>query len=360
MKTAPLPFLNLDAATALALPLAPVQARAEFRFCFQLPDGDATWLLARLCAIGPDEAGKRFQYCVVLRPENAETNRIFVAENLWYRAGRRQLSDWMTPAQATRWKWDLFEQSFNDNDYVRQLARFCFFKEGDHKVLLKFGADGWGAICESSSEDKGVHESERFIWQRPRRGVSHEVDDARSLRVRQSNFRRHVRALWKDVNGPIQTARRWMQLTEEQRQTVAFQCERGNWAQLREVASWVLMVYAMRSNHKDGNYSWNFTDYGYITVNKSFLKGEDEEILLSWRAALTESFGAHNVGAEGVKIDSLPLCLWSYIGNDELSIIEVVPPTMHEAIEALLKLRDWANAHCAPDEAARLLEILGA
>ena len=358
MKTAFLPFLNLDAATALALPLAPVQARAEFRFCFQLPDGDATWLLARLCIVQPDESGKRLQHCVVLRPENAESNRVFVAGNLWYRAGRRQLDEWMTPAQAKRWKWDLFEQSFNDNDYTRQLARFCKVKENQQTILLKFEADGWGAICESSSEDKGGHESGRFIWQHPRRGVSHEVTDERFLRVKHSNFRRRIRALWNDANGPVQTARRWMKLTDEQRQTVAFQCERGNWAQLREVASWVLMVYAMRANFKGDSYSWNFTDYGYITVNGDFLEGKEEEILLSWRAALTESFGAHNVGAEGVKIDSLPLCLWSYIGDDELSMIEVAPPTMHEVMEAGLKLREWANAHCASDEAARLLEIL--
>lgn len=99
-------------------------------------------------------------------------------------------------------------------------------------------------------------------------------------------------------------------------------------------------------------------DYGYISVNKDFLRGEDERILLNWRAALTKGFGTHNVGAEGVKIDSLPVCLWSYLDDDERTIIEITSPTMHEAMEAQIKLRDWTNQHFAPDEAARLLALL--
>lgn len=251
MELALLPFLNLDAATALALPLALVKARAQFRLCFRLPNGDEEWLLARLCAITPSSRGERFHYCVVLRPEKAESNLIFVAENLRYRAGHRELNNWMTPAQAELWNWDLFEQSFNDK--ARRLARFYKVKEYAQNTLLKFGADGRGAIFEDASEGKTARESERFIWQRSRRGISHEIADMQFLRIKQHNFRRKVRALWNDANGPIQTARRWMQLTDEQKSAIAFQCERGDWTQLREVASWVLTLYASRSQATSDN-----------------------------------------------------------------------------------------------------------
>ena len=139
-----------------------------------------------------------------------------------------------------------------------------------------------------------------------------------------------------------------MQLNDEQQCALAFECERGSWAQLREVARWVLTVYASRQKTPADNYRWDFTSYGFISINGVFLRGEDEQNLLAWRAALTGSFGTSNVGAEGVKIDSLPLCLWSYINNHELRNVEVAPPSMHEAMEAQLQLRDWAHAHFAP------------
>ena len=355
MKRSQLPFLDLDSATALALPLADTKARAQHRFCFRLPNGEEEWLLARLCAIQPDHAGKRLQHCVVLRPENAEATRVFVAENLWYRAGRRELHDWMTPAQAERWKWELFEQSFNDNDYVRRLARLWSMEKSGQTTLLKFGADGGGEIL--SWEQSQASDGERFNWQRHRWRVSHEVADLRFLRTKNANFRRQIRARWNDPKGEVRYALRWSRLSEPEKSAIAFACERGTWAQLREIARLVLTVRIGMGAHN--LCTWNLAAYGEVAV-----VGDDELFddgaLFAWRHILTETFGAFGVDGAGVKIDALPLCLWTYISDDDRTRVEVAPPTMHEIMQAQLKLRDWTNAHFAPDQTARLLDILTA
>ena len=339
------------------LPLAPRKARAQFRLCFATPDGDRLWILARLCAVTPDRAGQRFQHCVVLRPEDAESSRVFVAENLWYRAGRRELNAWMTPAQAQRWKWDLFEQSFNDNHYVRRMARFWRARELG-QTILKIGADGWGAVYQAASSGQDATETERFIWRSQTRGVSHEAADMRFLRVTNRNFRRHIRARWQDGNGQIQYALRWAQLSESEKDAVSFGCDNGTWAQLRAVAAWVLTIRVAQQKRRPESCAWKISDYGWITVqDNAELTGD--EALLTWRGALTQAFGAHGVDIAGVKIDSLPLCLWSYIDDHEQCLIEILAPTMHETMEAQLQLCDWTNRHFAPDEAARLLALLG-
>ncbi len=357
MKPAPLPYLNLDAATALALPLAEVEARAQVRFCFRLPNGDEEWLLARLCVVDPERRGERC-YCVILLPENAEVERIIVAKNLRYRDGNRSINAWMTPAQVAIWDWDLFAQSFNDERYDRRLERFWKTDEAGQTTLLKFKSNGWGTIYGATPKNK----IEQFILARKRpharRDAPPEPADMRFLRMHDADFCRVVRALWEDSEGPIQTALRWSRLSDKEKRVIAFECERGSWTELREVARRVLTVYAAHVQNPADHYRWNFVDYGYITVNRVLKYGDKEPALQAWRSALTTRFGTRNVDSAGVKIDSLPLCLWSYVSKHELSIIEVAPPTMHETMEAQLKLRDWTNAHFAPDEAARLLELL--
>ena len=138
-------FLNADAPLRAYLPPESWEGEAQFRFVFRL-DNDEEPLLARLAMVQPDVNARRFMHCVLLRPENAEPERIFVADNLWYRSGRKEINSWMTPRAAKRFNWDLFETSFNDNDYTRGLLRFWFGRQTGSKTLLEFGADGWGKV----------------------------------------------------------------------------------------------------------------------------------------------------------------------------------------------------------------------
>lgn len=336
----------------------PRSRRAQFRFAFGLPDGDEEWLLARLCPVEPDCAGERFHHCMVLRPENAEPSRVFVAENLWYRAGRRALDSWMTPAQAKRWKWDLFEQSFNDNDYTRGLARFWAPAKREGAQLLRFGADGWGAVSDRPGGDGWWRETERFIWQHKRFALAHEAADLKFLRASTASFRRKARALWREQDGPIQTTLRWMRLSDAEKNARAFECERGSWAQLREVAAWVLILRIARLKRRpEAGCVWDFVSYGWIRVSDAPAL-DDDAALFAWRDALTQAFGARGVDGAGVKIDSLPLCVWSYIDDHDQAHIEIAPPSMHEILEAQIQLRDWTRQHFALNEAARLLDCL--
>ncbi len=356
MKPADLPALNLDAATALALPLADVEARAQFRFCFRLPSGDEEWLLARLCVIEPDAGTRHLYYCVVLRPENAQDNRILITYDLEFRSGRRKLDYRMTPAQGEIFKWDLFEQGFNDKEYAIMLARFWTTEENGNTTLLKFWAGDLGVIMGQKHSLVAPSSIEHFRWKRRR--MEPEIAKLQILRTTNLNFRRQIRALLNNEESEMRIALRWVNLSEREKDEIAFACESGSWAQLREVAAWVLTVRLAHQKRRCEQTSvWRLAAYESIEVrNNPGLDGD--EALAFWHIALAEAFGARGLSISGMKIESMPHGLWGYIDSNQQSKISVAPPTMHEAMEAQLKLRDWADENCAPDEAARLLALL--
>ncbi len=358
-----LPFLNLDTATSLYLPLEPIEARAHYRFAFRLANGDEEWLLARLCVVEPDNQQNCFNHVVVLRPENAEEDRIFVAENLWYKVGRREIENWMTLAAAKKFKWDLFEQSFNDNNYQRLLFRCWFKKEFGKITLLELGANGWGKINGFVSDSgNSIHgsEHESFIWKEGVRGENHGVTDLKFLRVKDANFKRKARSLWNDENSQIRYAIRWMHLTEVERNAIAFETRNGNWQELKEIAASVLQLRVANIKRLSvSEYEWDFVDYGYISVEGAPQLKNDDALFL-WRFAITHAFGTLNIGAEGVKIDSLPLPLWSYISDYDSheKDIKITTPSMHEILEAKLKLDAWTKAHFTSENAQILMDSL--
>lgn len=364
MKTAPLPYLNLDAATALALPLADVEARAQFRFCFRLPDGAEEWLLARLCVVQAYTNGHS-RYCVILRPEDAESDRAFVREHMAYRTN---LKETMTLDEAVNHEWDVFAREFNDHDTTcsQLLARYWMVEEEGYCANVKFQAGGKAEVVGVFRRDVGGQSEEGFNWDDGRRYVSTAVDEMNFLRTSHDGFRHQIQIQWADPDNQLQNAVRWARLNNSQRDELTFKCINGSWAQLREIAVAALRVRLnLQRPPIESSCLWNIVKSSSTTIIEIDAEGKtnlsalcDDEALLVWRAALLKQFGSVNVFDEGEADHSLPRYLFFYLAYHEEAFIEVAPPTMHEVMEAQLKLRDWTNAHFAPDEAARLLGLL--
>ena len=354
-----LPFLNLDAATSLYLPLEPIEARAHYRFAFRLPNGDEEWLLARLCVVFT--SGRNRRYAVVLQPENAEEKRLFVIYDFSYRSGSKEIESWMTPATARRFHWKLFEQAFNEKKGIYVISRFCSIKEAEITTLLEIGFYT-GANVVGFFDNKGgriqLFDEEGFRWRNAGCGNSIEEVILNFLRIKNTNFRRKIRRLWNDQNSDLQYTLSWINLSVAKRNSIALECGTGNWEGLREIAALVLQIrIAHLKQITASTYNWHFVGVGRIDVYGAS-ELEDDDSLFLWRYALTHAFRTPNVGGEGVKNNLLPSRLTSYIIQNEQSEIEVTPPSMHEILEATLKLETWTRANFSPEHAQILMDSL--
>ncbi len=349
--------LNADAALRVYLPPESWDGEAQHRFVFSTKEGDTEPLLARLVMVQPDVNARRFMHCVVLRPESAEPSRVFVAGSLWYCSGRKEIDSWMTPKVAKRFNWSLFEQSFNDSGYTRDISRFWRGRDDKRNLVLKIDANGWGETFgfEGTAVERELY-AQGFILADGHR-IPHDQQDLRFLRQKTSTFRRQIRAYLNDPNGQVRAALKWQLLDDSEREAAAFRCENGSWRDLQQVATWVLQArIGLEHPPIDCGVEWDFTAYGETAVSGANF--EDDEFLFTWRSALVQVFRPDNVNEAGKNIDERPLCIWSYIGDSDLRFVQVDTLTQHEILEANLKLRDWVDEHFAPDEAALLLKTL--
>ena len=361
-----LPFLDLDAATQLYLPHAPARARAQHRLVYRAPDGEEVPLLARLCAfIHPEvEAEDRAFHCVVLRPENAQADRISVVGNFDHRLGTREICNWMTPQQARRFDWALFAIAFNDAVLEPDLGRMWSVAYRDHRLLLQvdFGGNGRivGRVSARGSLAGSYYAQGNFCWTCD--GFTGEGDNAsrvtRWLQTSGAEFDGWVRALWNDPGHEVHFALSWEDKTDAERAAIAFECGNGSWEQLREIAAVVLRGrLGQLQNEIEASCTWDFAAYSSIVVLGIESLHNDGALFL-WRTALTHFFRTPNFGGEGVRIDSLPLCLWTYASHHQMGAIEVSAPTMHEIMEANLQLQAWTRAHFSAANARILMNSL--
>ncbi|RYX84311.1 hypothetical protein EON83_10375 [bacterium] len=348
--------LNADAALRAYLPPESWNGDAQHRFVFRTEDGEEEALLARLAVVRPDEGHRGFEHCVVLRPDRAETARIFIAENLWYRSGRKKIDRTMTPRAARRFNWSLFEERFNHSPYVRLLSRFWSVKQEGRKVVLRVGASGWGDVLGfKDKEPENNLDDEGFIWNCDCR-TSHDQKDLRFLRQTHCNFRRQIRARWNQKDGEIQTALKWQALDEQECDAIAFHCQKYDWQTLQKIAALVLMVRVGRFDERPHDVcDWSFVRHRQIEVGGVDLW--DDAFLFEWRAAIVQVFQPDNVDENGKKIEGTVLCVRSHVESSELGSVQVEPFSQHELLESQLKLREWTLEHFSADEAARLLAL---
>lgn len=348
-----LPFLNLDAATALALPLAQVEARAQFRFAFRSNEGEEEWLLARLCVV-EETWNDRYYYCVVMCSE-AEAERIFVADD-WrfhfsiYRGSKPPL----TPAEAEVFDWESVARAYREHKYSRQLSRYWKTETEDQTILFKIDTDGYGALIPHEEWEDRTGLFTRILWKARNRFVEVSGRDLRFLKTSNADFCATLEDLWRTSDGEFQFARRWLDLDEFARDELAFACDNGDWEELRRVAEWVFKIRISREKLGDESGAiWHFAAYGDVEV-ENFPTLHDDGALRMWREVLTTVFGTRHVDGRGVKYGELPECLLNYFDEHERSFVGTEPSSMHELLEVRLKLRDWANAHL-PAQIARIL-----
>ncbi len=362
MKNAPLPYVNLDVATARALPLAPVEARAQFRFCFRLPDGDEEWLLARLCAIQNYPSGQS-RYGIVLRPENAESDRVFFCESAMYRSS---LTATMRPDEAEDYDWDEFARQWNaaGANISHSLTRYEIVEAEGIRTNVQFWANGTAEVVGVFRMDVGGEQmKEGFNWDDGCPQVNGSFASMNMLRTSHVLFRQQIWNQWVAPKAQLKDAVLWAQFDESQRNAFIYRCENGSWAQLRELASSVLRVRIhSQQTQIEARYLWNLVDPGSVIeigARQSNLSAlSDDPALPIWRAALVKQFEPVNILRNESEDQSLPRYSYLYLAHHQQASIEVAAPTMHETLEAQLQLRDWAHAHFAPAEAARLLDIL--
>ncbi|BCM93461.1 hypothetical protein IAD21_05352 [Abditibacteriota bacterium] len=360
--------LNADAALRAYLSPESWNGYAQHRFVFRTEDGEEEPLLARLALVRPFRRGKPFKHCVILRPERAETTRIFVSQGYW-----RYGEIWMTSREASRFKWGLFERNLMDDESYHHLSRFCLKQQGDRDVLLRLDSHGGGKIYGYKWGGEDLY-SKNFDWHpnnqlpyyrhvQSKRLFLCDQLNLRLLRQTDTSFQRQLDFDWNNPTGEIRATLKWQQLNDAERNAIAFHCQNGDWDNFRSIAALALGVRLRGMNSlpeevffdgSDGTYMWIF-DYGKGTCGEADL--HRDEFLLRWFAALIEIFQPDNINAEGIMDFERPSCICGHIMDSKLWEAHVEPFSQHELMESQLKLREWAAQHFPPEEAQRLLAL---
>lgn len=135
--------LNADAALRAYLPPKSWYGDAQHRFLFRTDGGEEEVLLARLAVVQPNAGNRRSKHCVVLRPEHAETARIFVVENFRYRYGGKETNPLMKPSETSRFQWTVFEEGCT----YSQISRLALFEDLEGDVVVRIGVVvNWGEL----------------------------------------------------------------------------------------------------------------------------------------------------------------------------------------------------------------------
>ena len=355
-----LPFLDLDAATQLYLPHEPTRARAQHRFAFRAQNGEEMQLLARLCEVGaPSDDGYR-SYCVVLRPEEAEAERVFHTDSLYHGGGNGRNSARMTRAQAGDFSWKEFELSWADVRHYRGSSR-CWSVNSDAGTLLwSRDAVGNGWLIEAPNTGAAAFElwnGEYFVWEGANGrgcGAAHEMS---WLRQNDREFGAEMRAYWDDPQHEVHFFLDWGRTGDAQRQRIAFECRNGAWPELRQIAALALTIRLASLPTPAPDYAhWYFAEPRIIRVTAFAL--EDDFALALWRQALVKIFEPVNFCGTGVRVGEIATPLREYIREDALSLVGASPMSMHELLEAHLQLRNWARHNFSPENARILMDIL--
>lgn len=363
-----LPFLDLDAATQLYLPHATAHAHADYRFVYRAPNGNSEPLLARLCPFWRDKTGDHAAYFPVLRPESAEPERVFTVCNLRYCIDQGALypgaaPPMLTPQQAAHWDWAMFEAEFVVRCSTRELARFWRVEhQGQtqlYRCLSGHALERLRVPTARGARSVSAGQSASCRWNTKPEGAS-ELDGLHWLRTSTAQFEGEMRAMWDDPQHEVHYSLRWTAKTEAEKDAVAFECHRGDWAQLRGIAKWVAQLRL--SYHASGSseaFEWNLageSGAGRYPVSFGSLGGDGA--LLLWRRALTRAFDTPNFNAKGVRLGHIPLCVEGHIVGHESSFVEVNTPSAHELLEATLQLQTWARQNFSPANARILMDCL--
>lgn len=210
--------LNADAALRVYLPPESWNGDAQHRFIFRTEDGEEEPLLARLAVVQPDVNNRRFEHCVLLRPETAETARIFVCQGDWPRG-----SPWMTPHAARLFRWWLFEHNLRGNGHRCNISRFWLKREEKRDILLRVDGGGWGetSLFEDVETAHRIY-PERFAWRRDYHEMSCDDLELQFLRQTDIDFNNQLQSACNDSEGDISIALKWQHFDEAERDAYAY------------------------------------------------------------------------------------------------------------------------------------------
>ena len=173
--------------------------------------------------------------------------------------------------------------------------------------------------------------------------------DVRLLASRQ-NFLQNCQQFHADENSSLNDALRWAELTEAQRDAIAFHCENGNWERLRQLFWLAQKVVTSRL----GTFPLPGADLSRWKFDSPWPSVDAPSALewsMRWRKALCNIVRPAFWNEE-------PLCVkeWRKTSkNIPRCVVTCAVPTAHELLEAQLELRDFLRPHLPESEIEALL-----
>lgn len=214
----------------------------------------------------------------------------------------------------------------------------------DDRFVVSLRHTGEGTVLEAC-QDHFHFATVQFNW-------GQEVSSSEFDWWLQSEFEAFCAQQFELEDSPLRRAYEWHGWSEEERTAFVTRCQWGTWAEMKSLAECVLQLSFQPQQDEPfwGVDVWDVLDEDNNDPFRFHLPSDGEE---QWAQTLRRVFRPCILRHDVPRYE-----------RDHLNqlFLEIHPhhlrvePSAHEKLEAMLRLREWAQRH-APDEAAQLLDF---
>jgi len=340
------PIFELDEASRPMFAASSHQGQAQHHFVFA-PQGttETIELWARLVQCRKKRKVNFLWHQVALWPQGAEPGRVFFTG--CYKACFSEKTS------EFDFDWDCWQKRFEDEN-GGLLERYWVTTEDGQSRLLRFQTNGWGSAISSS-----LALGHGFDWGVRNEETLRRVQELRFLQMSNDEFDRQMLLKWNNPQNSIRFESDWLELSREERDALAFECEHGEWDELIRLARLVLTARLGREACNSGRVHWNF--FCFIPINiqnaQEQMMFENDPFLLCWRALLFDYFRPRHARFIGLS-ETIPSCIRCHFQSGNPRTRVAVEPSQHEVLEARNKLKEWAHQHIDIHSARVLMALL--